>query len=366
MKILNIADIDPSAKGGGMNLMVNNLMASQLRLGCEITLLHFSGGSSGEAKKWNGVSRFIRYLRDNPFDFVIIHSIYNHRLVYISLALKFLGVPYYIHSHGSLAKHAFFKKGVYRFAYLPFAFFLLISSKGLIFSNKSEKNNSVSLCKKEFYLPNLINPPEIQVLKAPREGFVYLGKIDFYYKGLLPLLEAFVILKKQGVGFKFDIYGYGENKNLDVNNVDSNDRDVLRLIEYIKKYGLDDSVFFHGPLYEDKFKILQLKSCFILTSFSEAMPLAVSEALSCALPVIVSNQTNMGGYVSDFSAGYVVQPNAVDIARCLDKFIKLTDDEWERMSCGARLAFEKNLSSADLDKYMSVFLEACSGSKKYR
>lgn len=362
MKILNVADINPSAVVGGLNLMVSNIANELCNFeDISVGLLYFSGQKGKTNKfcqiKFRGLIHFIRNIIE--YDLFIFHSIYNVKYIFMMLLIFLFRKRIYIHSHGSLSKHAINKSLPKKIFYGPIVWLMLKISNGIIFSNESERKNSICVGdERVFFIPNLIDGNTAKSYsKRERKRLVYIGKIDYYYKGIFNMVESFLLFSKKHPGYYLDIYGYGENKDtfLDANGaVSRKEYDIRRLLEQLHD---SSSIFFHGPIYPDK-KAHVLNSCgmFVLTSRSEAMPLSISEALSHGTPVLITDATNMGDYVSKYNSGFVVGNDVSEIYEALVKYDSMSHDEYSLMGDSARVCFCDLLSSTRLKDCLREFL----------
>jgi glycosyltransferase involved in cell wall biosynthesis len=107
------------------------------------------------------------------------------------------------------------------------------------------------------------------------------------------LFEALVLLRERKVNVKLNLIGGGADRGF--------------LQNMATKNNLNHMVTFSGiKIGEEKDRLIQKSDIFILTSRSEGLPTAVLEAASMALPLIITLPTNMGEYVENVSAGYVI------------------------------------------------------------
>lgn len=363
-KIINIANIDPSEKAGGLNLMVKNIVNAQIKEGIDAKLLYFNipnynlENSNKNIKYKNLISFCKLVTKDTHF---IFHSIYNIKYIFLILIIILLGGNYSIHSHGSLSKHSIKKSWVKRYCYIIAVKFMLIFSKKIIFSNHSEFLNSIIKNEKKiFFIPNLIPATSNIQLEEQKDikKIIYIGKIDYYYKGIDNLIIALSEFLDKNEDYTVDIYGFGNNKNLDINNIDHKEKDIKKLLLDIKKYNLENKVNFLGPITGIK-KTIALKKAgvFILTSNSEAMPLSISEALCNSIPVIATKQTNMSEYIIPYNAGVICENNSVDILNALDTYHNNIVCNYNYYSQNAFNCYQSELNSIYLNAYISRYIK---------
>jgi poly(glycerol-phosphate) alpha-glucosyltransferase len=97
---------------------------------------------------------------------------------------------------------------------------------------------------------------------------------------------------------------------------------------------LADRVSFPGELYgRDKDALLAAADLFVLPSRSEAMSVALLEAMAARLPVVITDTCNFPA-AEDSRAGFVVEPDVESLAAGLAQILKTPDDQ--RAEMGAR------------------------------
>jgi len=107
---------------------------------------------------------------------------------------------------------------------------------------------------------------------------------------------------------------------------------------------LGESIHFVGPqFYQQKDASLIRAAAFILPSFSEGLPMAVLEAWSYRLPVLMTPQCNLPeGFVA--KAAIAVSPEAASIAVGLRKLFGMTELERRAMGDRGRRLVEERFS----------------------
>lgn len=151
---------------------------------------------------------------------------------------------------------------------------------------------------------------------------IYLSKIDFYYKGLDLLMRVLNNDELKDLNINLNIYGYGESKDIDLNNIPKEEKDVLKLISLIKD-NHHIKISYKGPLFgSEKLTAIRNSDIYILTSRSEAMPLSITEALSLGVPCLITEGTNMGDFINRFDAGWVSGFNETDLLKTIRKAIQ--------------------------------------------
>lgn len=115
---------------------------------------------------------------------------------------------------------------------------------------------------------------------SKRKRMLFLGRIH-EKKGIYELVD-----KWNSKSWSLEIYGYGDSKRIDKLN---------KLLASKKDFAIN----FHGSVFgEDKTKVLLDHDAFILPSFGEGQPLAVLEAMSASLPVFITAECNLEGFLN--------------------------------------------------------------------
>lgn len=122
-------------------------------------------------------------------------------------------------------------------------------------------------------------------LKESDKVLLFLGRLH-PKKGLEALVEAFARVQAAKSKGSEDWYlvlaGWDQNGHQE------------ELQALVKKHGMEKRIFFPGPLFgASKDNAFRAASAFILPSFSEGLPVAVLEAWSYALPVLMTPECNL-------------------------------------------------------------------------
>ena len=110
-----------------------------------------------------------------------------------------------------------------------------------------------------------------------------------------------------------------------------------RAREIVRSDRIEDSVTFCGVLRgQQKLAAFSAARCFCLPSYSEGMSVAVLEALSIGLPVVITRACNVEGIIEG-KAGYVSTNDPVALAESLVKCLSLDEQGWREMSAAAQV-----------------------------
>jgi glycosyltransferase involved in cell wall biosynthesis len=117
-----------------------------------------------------------------------------------------------------------------------------------------------------------------------------------------------------------------------------------QLEQLVDQLAISDSVRFLGPLFgAQRDAAYQLADAFVLPSLSEGQPLAVLEAWSHALPVLMTNECNLReGFES--SAAIRMEPNVKSGTQALQSLLALSETALQEMGLNGRKLVMRNFS----------------------
>jgi glycosyltransferase involved in cell wall biosynthesis len=150
---------------------------------------------------------------------------------------------------------------------------------------------------------------------------LFLSRLH-YKKGLDYLAEAFALLAREN-----------PRVHLVVAGPDGGERGAFE--RRVQALGIDDRVHLVGPLYgPDKGAALADAACFCLPSRQEGFSMAVTEALACGVPPVISEACHFPE-VAEVGAGEVVPLEASAIAAALERVLS-DPQRRERMAAAGR------------------------------
>lgn len=158
------------------------------------------------------------------------------------------------------------------------------------------------------------------------------------HKGLRYLLEACRILKEKGRHFVCNVYGNGP--------------ELPRLREYVKTYGLEDKVRFHGIIArEELVHAFHASSVFVLPSviassngLREGIPQVFKECMACGIPAISTYTGGIPEIIDNGKTGFLVhERDAPGLAQRLLAMME-QPDLVQRMSVAAREKVERQFN----------------------
>jgi glycosyltransferase involved in cell wall biosynthesis len=140
-----------------------------------------------------------------------------------------------------------------------------------------------------------------------RPFVLFLGRLH-YKKGLDYLADAFALLAQ-----------VNEQVQLVVAGPDGGEREVFQ--QRVRHLGITQRVHIIGPLYgREKIAALVDAACFCLPSRQEGFSVAVTEALACGLPAIVSRACHFPE-IAEVGAGEIVPLEARAIVAALGRML---------------------------------------------
>jgi len=146
---------------------------------------------------------------------------------------------------------------------------------------------------KMLYTPNGVDPSYFHPTGSERKlQIVCVGSLK-WQKGFPVLLQAFKRVMEQLPNYSLVIIGDGEERD--------------SLISLTRQLKLEKHVNFKGQCsHEEIAKTLNESALFVLSSVSEGFPKVLVEALSCGLPLVVTDVGDCGGLVRENEVGIVV------------------------------------------------------------
>lgn len=215
---------------------------------------------------------------------------------------------------------------------------------------------------KVVYIHNAVNivrfSPEgekskrLEELKRGRKCILYVGRVN-EKKGVEDLVKAFRIVSTMHRDCILAIAGAGEAGY------------VEKLLEEVNKTGLDDSVFFLGPVPNSEIPMLY-RSADVVAYASrggEGIPRALLEGMACGLPAVATNVAGIPEAVVDGFNGFLVEPR--DITTLANRLSTLIADVSLRREMGlrARRHIEEEFSLDVVVHQIAWLLEEVGGVK---
>ena len=300
------------------------------------------------------------WLKSNilSYDCVIVNCIWGlHLFVAWSVSAN-KNVPFFVFIHGMLDPWFKFRyplKHVKKWLFWPWAVYpCLRDADAVFFTCEQEK----LLARKSFWLydcnetvinygtagiPNPKNDYATSFLEnhptlINKRIFLFLGRVH-PKKGPDLLIKSLAILQEKG---------QWDTSNMRL--VFAGPHDSLyssKLVSISKKLGLFNSIYWTGMLSGDqKWGAFQCAEAFVLASHQENFGIAVVEALSCGVPVLITPNINIANEIKYDQAGLVEPDNLQGATQLFLRWLALSTRDKLKMKKAARQCFEKRFHSS--------------------
>lgn len=348
MKILHVLpNLDPSA--GGLPSVAIRLAAAQARLGHEVGIACYRAADAQDriAAEVAAVPAFDRvrleYLAPltmlecrlgmktrrvigpvvRRYEIVHNHGVWDTLARLATSAARRLGVPYVIAPHGMLDPWSLQQSRLKKRLALWVAYRRMLNGAAFIHVLNRDEGSLLAplgLRARVELIPNGINPEEFATL-PPRGEFrrcrpalkdrpyvLFLGRLH-HKKGLDYLAEAFAQVIRGGCDAALVVAGPDEGA-------------LEPFKMQIDRLGLTDRLLVTGLIYgREKLAALVDADCFCLPSRQEGFSMAVTEAMGCGLPVVIS-QTCHFPEVAEAGAGFVLPLDAGAFAQAISRILQ--------------------------------------------
>ena len=284
-------------------------------------------------KRYKKLKMFIQ-----NYDIIHFHEFWSIKTLFLAyfarkLGKKLIAIPHGVLDSWSL-REKYLKKKIFSILFLKK---FILSLDAIFFSTKDEffeakKNYKLPFA---FIIPNGINLEKFHRInkiqsKNKKKKIIFFGRIH-KKKGIELLLNSIKSLPSEFFDdFYFEITGPGEDSY--INNIQ----------KLINDFNLSLNVFLKNPMSQnEKINYLRSGSVFILPSYEEADSIALKEAMSLNLPVIISEQCRMD-IVERENAGFIVKTDTQSIK---SKLLMLRDIDIENMGENSRKIIEEHFDN---------------------
>ncbi len=310
------------------------------------------------------------------YDCIIVNGIWGLQLLAVKLALANTGTPYYVFPHGMLDpwfKYRFPLKHLKKWLAWPLAIYpALRDAEAVFFTCEMEK----ILARQSFWLydcnetvinygtEGIPNPKEdyspyflkAHPLLLGKRIFLFLGRVH-PKKGPDMLIKSIAALEKKSLwdSKTMSLVFAGPNDNTYANQ-------LTRLSE---KLGVSNSIYWTGMVSGDqKWGAFQSAEAFVLPSHQENFGIAVVEALSCGVPVMISTGINIADDIKYAHAALVEPDTLAGTYKLFQRWLAMNTAEKASMGIAARKCFENrfhsSLTSTSITRsiYLDLFVSA--------
>mgnify|MGYP004509152633 CR=1 FL=1 len=312
MKVLMIGpDIDRVP--GGMATVIKNCIYSELAN--KVELKYISSNIEGRLLNkllWN-IGGVLKYLFNiNRYDIVHIHMAergsFYRKSIYVIIA-KILKKKSIIHFHGaefdefySLESNKIQKKYI---SYILDKSSLIIAL-GELWQEKIKKYTNTKIV----VLSNAVEVPINNFYNLNNRSIILLGRLE-QRKGTFDLLDIADNILCDNLSFNLVLAGDG---NLDLVKAKIKTlkfKNNIKLLGWINK--------------EQREELFKNTAIFVLPSYNEGMPMAILEAMSYGIPVVVSDVGDIPYLVKDYENGYLIK--AGDKKLLENRILKLIEND---------------------------------------
>lgn len=310
--------------------------------------------------------------RVKDYDCVIIEGLWQYHSYGAWRVLRSANIPYFVFTHGMLdpwfkktfpLKH--FKKWIY---WNLFEHKVLRDAAGVLFTCEEERR----LARRSFYkyqakeivvefgtagVPSSESDyVEPFIDKHPglrdKRRFVFLGRVH-PKKGPDILIKAFAhILADCDPTFRaapVQAHSHPFTSPLPFVLIMAGPADgayAAKLKALAEQLGVSDRIYWTGMLRgDDKWGALQCSEAFLLPSHQENFGIAVAEALSVGVPVLISKSVNIWADIVEAGAGIADEDSVDGCVRQWSQWLGLSTEAREALSARARTVFEQRYTS---------------------
>jgi len=348
MKILHvISSLDPAF--GGPPMIAARLAAAQSALGCDMEIVSYKFPNAGAriSAALKTIPNFenvkLEYLppptkterifacgarrRLHPllqrFDLIHLHGVWDPLIFVIAGLSKKLGKPYVVTLHGMLDPWSLSQKRLKKTIALVFGYKRMLNNAAFLhYGNLDERRQTESLHltppakigPNGIFLEELDPLPDKGAFRAAHPEIagarlvLFLGRLH-YKKGLDFLADAFAIVSREFVDAHLVVAGPDDGAKA------SFESQIARL-------GIADRVHLVGPIYTaQKLAALRDCDCFCLPSRQEGFSVAVTEAMACEAPAVISTECHFPE-VKESGAGIIAELNAGAIAAAIASVLR--------------------------------------------
>ena len=364
MRILSLIEYADS-RGGGVSEVARSLTQTYNRLGSEAILvgnaetadLNKIMGNNPSIVQVSSLREQTRSMRKFNAEVVHSHGLWGFGLFMGLRESRLRNTPTVISPHGMLEAWALSQSRWKKKAALK-TYEKINASKSICLHALNERElkdiRAVFPGVPVAIIPNGVFVPFLKSnigQKQKRKKILFLGRIH-KKKGLEELLMAFSQSYKiaEREDWCLQIAGWDDGGYLS---------EVLQLIQ---RLNLSDRVEYLGPVYGDeKDALISGCDCFVLTSRSEGLPMAVLEAWSYSKPVLMTKECNLNDDVAQ-TAAIICDSDPLSIGRALLSVFRSTEDYRSVLGANGRQIVENKYSwNSVAESFFQVYKWGVSG-----
>ena len=331
MKVLHIS-YSYDFTDGGISTVVEQLIREQKKTQIKVEWL----ASNLFQNPFKRKKLIKEILKINP-TIVHLHGLWRVHTRITRYLLK-AGIPYIISPHGMLDKWALNQSQLKKIISWHLwekktcsnsSFIHVLSNRELEAIKKINTSWNYHLIPNGIYMPEkkdlkFNEYPKCWENKIPKNSKVLLFLGRFHKKkGINELIKAWEVVSQQTYSKNWWICFVGSGN--------------LKILKNLNSSPKNQRIIVTKPVYElEKEKVFRNSSAFILSSFSEGLPMAALEAMSYEIPCLISENCNLPE-VFNIGAAIKTNPSIIEIIESLKYLFKMKEKEKKRIS---KLAYE--------------------------
>lgn len=263
-------------------------------------------------------------------DIIHLHGLWKLTTFQCSKISKRLGSKLIISPHGMLDPWALRASGLFkRMAKTVYELQAIDSSYCIHALNRSEATSIRKFGSKRpvCIIPNAVKSSHDTNKSSlnPIKKLIFLGRLD-PKKNIVGTVRAFhqYLNRNPESEWQLDVYGWGDGKFVE---------NLHKIVDSLER---KDRIAIKGPVYGDaKTEVLMRADAFVLSSFSEGMPMAVLEAWAHGLPALISRECNL---VEAFELRIATEASTTQsaLSRDIERFLSLPEEEMLAMGTRAK------------------------------
>jgi len=298
----------------------------------------------------------VPWLKENAprYDAVIVNGLWQYPGFAVWRALHGTKTPYFVYTHGMLDpwfKRAFKLKHFRKSLYWPWGEYrVLRDAKAVLFTCEEERLLAAQSFR-PYQANGVIAPYGIvgSLGDAAREKEVFLSSFP-HLRGKRLILFLSRVHVKKGCDLLIEAFARVAGDDPDLHLVVAGpDQTGWRaaLERQAEDLGIAERITWTGMLAGDlKWGALHAAEAFVLPSHQENFGIVVAEALSCGLPVLISNKVNIWREIAEDKAGIISEDTLVDTHRSLRQWLDMTAVERVDMGRSAKQCFRERFDIA--------------------
>ncbi len=316
--------------------------------------------------KYGYSRRLVPWLRRHhaDYDVVIVNGIWQYHSFAVWRALRPMRRPYYVFTHGMLDpwfKQQYPLKHLKKCLYWPWAEYrVLRDARAVLFTTAEERELAHQSFRRyrcrEVVLGYGTQPP-LGDAAGQREVFQHLfpecrGKRVWLFLGRLHpkkgcdlVLQAFARFAAHHPELHLVLAGPDQ------------DGWQSHLQALSTRLGLEGRITWPGMLEGDlKWGAFRTAEVFVLPSHQENFGIAVTEAMACGIPVLISTKVNIWQEIQSHDAGLVEADDLGGTLRLCSRWLKLSPSERQMMGERARWCFQEQFDAQQVvDRLMALW-----------